>query len=59
MTQQSEVERLRALVIHRELQLLRATAVRTPGGRGWVRERSRKLDKAKAALARAEAEQQT
>lgn len=50
----SEIERLRRLVAHRELQLLRATAVRTRGGIGWVRERRRKLDEAERALKRAE-----
>jgi hypothetical protein len=50
----SEVEKLRRLVAHRELQLIRAGSVKSKGGRGWVTQRARKLAEAKAALERAE-----
>lgn len=52
---QKELDKARRLVAHRELQFLRATAVRSKGGRSWVRARARKLADARAYLARLEA----
>lgn len=54
MTAKNDLDRARRLLAHRELQLLRASSVRTRGGRAWVRTRGRKLAEARALVARLE-----
>lgn len=51
------LDEARRLLAHRELQLLRASAARTPRGRAWVKARGRKLAEAQALVKRLEARQ--